>query len=141
MPIKSEFPKLFGPWTPICKLFFSQPKKTQNKVLSEKKESLYFQSLSNFIIFVPKTRCSQKKSSFPISLQFRNFGPANKLFLKKTSLLWTSLGFHGMDSFPSILIYLITFVMLSLTICAFITLCPQSSAKPSLRNSELNKVN
>ena len=87
-PIKSEFAKLFGPWTPICKsLFYKQTnKQTQSKVFSKKKESLHFQSISDFIIFVPKTRCSQKKSSFSISLRFCNFRPANKVFPKKKGL-------------------------------------------------------
>ena len=56
---RPEFPKLSGPWTPICLCFFHSSNK-------------------------PKTRCSLKKSSLPISLRFCNFRPVNKIFPKKS---------------------------------------------------------
>ena len=49
------------------------------KVFSKKKD-LRFESVSNLVIFLPKSMCSVKKN-FPF---------------------WTNLGFHGMDYFPSI---------------------------------------
>ena len=58
--------KVFTSISSLISLFFSQ----NQGVLHKKKKSLHFNFISNFPIFLPKSRCSPKKKKKRSSLRF-----------------------------------------------------------------------